>query len=199
MRIKTRPGTVPAIRWLIIALGCATLSSISCVAQKPSAPTVTSEEVLRILDSKNAAEVEAAFNMSQKLYSDRVARAFQKYRLDHTSEGALYAVLPASAEQVKELYRLTDLSTGHEKLVSLYEGYFQTVFRLAPHHTESFQLLFSIATNFDSPLSEGEQDWFCGLLQDLYTRAPSSYLKALAEYKHGRQMMLTGAAGCPPN
>jgi len=186
------------IRRSLFMLGAAMLVSTSCSAQERGASQVTADEVLRILESKDISEVSSSFNKSQKLYSDRVAQAFQQYRLNHASEQGLYAVLPSSAQQIKELYQLTILNppAGHEELVSLYEGYFQTVFKAAPRHPESFQLLFSVATNFDSPLSEGEQQWFCDLLHGLYVSAPDSYLKALADHRKRRQMLLVCAAGC---
>jgi len=182
-------------------LGGVVLISVSCSAQEPGASQVTADEVLSILASKDVKEVSVSFNKSQKLYCDRVAQAYQQYRLDHASEQALYSVLPSSAKQVKELYQLTILNspTGHEQLVALYEGYFKAVFQAAQRHSESYQLLFSIATNFDSPLSEGEQQWFCGLLHDLYSNAPDSYLKALADHRNRRQMILACAARCSDN
>jgi hypothetical protein len=186
------------IRLFLIMLGGVMLVSASCWAQEPGASQVTADEVLRILESKDISEVSSSFNKSQKLYCDRVAQAFQQYRLNHALERGLYAVLPSSAQQIKELYQLTILNppAGHEELVALYEGYFQSVFRAAPRHPDSFQLLFSVATNFDSPLSEGEQQWFCDLLHGLYVSAPDSYLKALADHSKRRQMLLVCAAGC---
>ena len=186
------------IRRFLITLGGLMLVSVSCSAQEPGASQVTADEVLRILESKDVSEVSSSFIKSQKLYCDRVAQAFQQYRLNHASEQGLYAILPRSAQQIRELYQLTILNppAGHEELVTLYEGYFQTVFKAAPRHPDSFQLLFSIATNFDSPLSEGEQQWFCDLLHGLYLSAPDSYLKALADHRKRRQMLLVCAAGC---
>jgi hypothetical protein len=185
-------------RRFLIMLGVVVLVSVSCLAQKEGASQVTADEILRILDSKDVKEVSSSFDKSQKLYCDRVAQAFQQYRLNHGSEQGLYAVLPSSAQQIKELYQLTVLNppAGHEELVALYEGFFQTVFKAAPRHPESFQLLFSVATNFDSRLSEGEQQWFCDLLHGLYVSAPDSYLKALAGHRNRRQMILVCAAGC---
>src|ERR1039458_1445246 len=183
------------IRRFLIMLGSVMLVSVSCSAQEPRASQITGEEVLRILESKDISEVSSSFNKSQKLYCDRVAQAFQQYRLNHASEQGLYAVLPSSAQQIKELYQLTVLNppAGHEELVALYEGYFQTVFKAAPRHPDSFQLLFSVATNFDSPLSEGEQQWFCDLLHGLYVSAPDSYLKALTDHRKRRKMLLVCA------
>jgi|GEM_PF-3402595 len=185
------------IRRLLVILGSVVLVGVSCSAQEPVAHKVTADEVLRILESKNSSEVSSAFDKSQKLYCDRVAQAFQQYRLNHASEQGLYAVLPTSAQQIKDLYQLTVLNppSGHEELVALYEGYFQAVFKAAPRHPESFNLLFSVATNFDSPLSEGEQQWFCDLLHGLYVSAPDSYLKVLADHQNRRQMLLVCASG----
>ena len=175
------------------------LLCVPCHAQEKRSSTVTADEVLQILRSKDESALTAAFNRSQKLYTDRVARAFQEYHLNRSTELDLFAVLPDSAEQIRELYQLTILNptTGHKELVALYEGYYKAVYDNAPKHPKSYPILFSIAANYESPLSEGEQDWFCDLLHELYMRAPDLYLHALLESHRGqRQMALVCAAGC---
>ena len=127
-----------------------------------------------------------------------MARAFQEYRLDHSSESELFVVLPKSAEQIRELYQLTILNppSGHEDLVALYEGYYKAAFNAAPKHPGSFPILFAVAANYGAPLSEGEAPWFCDLLHKLYLNAPDAYLQTLASHHNYRQSALTCAVSC---
>jgi hypothetical protein len=176
---------------------CGFLMCFSCAAQQKRA-SVTADEVLRVLGSKDDVALTAAFNKSQKLYADRVARAFQEYRLKRSSERELFVVLPQSAEEIRELYQLTILNppSGHEDLVSLYEGYFKAVFSAAPTHPEAIPTLFAVAANYGAPLSEGESPWFCDLLHKLYASAPDAYLQALATHPRYRQQALACAVAC---
>jgi len=174
------------------------LMCLSCSAQEKRASSVTADEVLQILGSKDDSALAAAFNKSQKLYPDTVARAFQEYRLDHSSESELFVVLPKSAEQIRELYQLTILNppSGHEDLVALYEGYYKAAFNAAPKHPGSFPILFAVAANYGAPLSEGEAPWFCDLPHKLYLNAPDAYLQTLASHHNYRQSALTCAVSC---
>ncbi|MGA3136530.1 MAG: hypothetical protein ABSC88_11115 [Terracidiphilus sp.] len=183
----------------ILGILCGTaLLCVSSGAQEKRYSSDTSDEILPILRSKDESALTEAFNRSKKLYTDRVAQAFQKYRLNRSSENELFAILPASAEQIRELYQLTVLNptTGHEELVALYEGYYNAVFKAAPNHPESFPILISIAENYGEKLSEGESPWFCDLLHELYESAPDLYLKTLVSHRNLRHMALVCAAGC---
>ena len=135
-------------RWIFGVLCGAVTMCTPCSAQEKMHPQATADEVNQILESKNQSALTAAFDRSQKLYIDRVAQAYRRYRLNHSFESGLYAVLPASARQMNEMYQLTEMSppSGDKEFEDFYEGYYKTVFKDAPKHPKSYPTLFAIGS-----------------------------------------------------
>ena len=187
--------------WIFGVLCGAVIICTPCSAQEKMYPQATADEVNQILESKNQSALTAAFDRSQKLYIDRVAQAYRRYRLNHSFESGLYAVLPASARQMNEMYQLTEMSppSGDKEFEDFYEGYYKTVFKDAPKHPKSYPTLFAIGSFYgatDCCGVDGESPWFCELLHDLYVSDPDLYLQALADprNRHYRQGPLACAA-----
>ena len=157
------------------------------------------QEIVALLNSKNAAELNKVYAQSQRSFVSAVAYAYRAYELKlPQSEDNLFRALPHSTEDTRQLYELTVANPpeGRDKLTGLYDGYYKAVFDLAPRHPQVFSRLFAVAANFGHGMNEGEGQWFCDLLHHLYKKDPERYLHALAQEPRYRQTALVCAAGC---
>jgi hypothetical protein len=156
------------------------------------------QDIINVLHAKNAGEM-AKIAERRKEYLVDIARAYRSYELGiPRSENQLYARLPRSSEQISRLYLLTTLypEHGREELVNLYQNYYKTIFALAPKHPTEIRRLFAIVANYGGKMNEGEEEWFCDLLKNLYEKVPREYLRALADEPKYRIVGLTCAVSC---
>jgi hypothetical protein len=186
------------IMGLNLALLCILGYLSPTVGFSQQADPLLAQDILNVLHGKNASEIAKAAEKRKEYLLD-IAQAYRMYELRMPrSENQLYVLLPRSSEQISRLYLLTILNPEHsrEELVDLYQNYYKTVFALAPKHPKEIRRLFAIVANYGGNMNEGEEEWFCDLLHDLFEKAPGEYLRALADEPKYHTVGLTCAAAC---
>ncbi len=157
-------------------------------------------EVHAILQAKDQAELAKIYSGLQKNYVNAVAHAYRAHSLGIPgSEEQLIAAFPASADQSRQLYALSEVvyPEGRKLLNDLYTNYYKITFGLATKHPRLFHDLFAITDDYGSgDYIEDQHKFFCDLLNSDYKKVPAQYLRALIDETKYRDIGLVCAAGC---